>query len=313
MPVAFCLSSGGRCFSSFFEQETVGLSLTRRFQRLFQYCRVRDDLWIVSSPEQLPAPIRVWSRSQFRMDAPIDYCVNKCMCTPMIFRCECHLVAMSRQTRLKIVKIPGNQCAGRILSKWIKFDTINCHIPRSSPPSPTISLCGHLPVNFFATVCLFSICISHFACSFIKCEIINNDFIYRFISWHERQKKLNDNRNMWKILVVFSYWFSLRFWPMSRAKAFHECIELSNSIFCDECVAMGWWHRCERMAMRKGNENLRTREASGIKIQTTDDHIHSHRYLLISSFITLRQRNKYIERKRERMVVRTSEAETAKF
>lgn len=41
-----------------------------------------------------------------------------------------------------------------------------------------------------------------------------------------------------------------------------------------------------------GEQNLRTRDASGIKIQATNGHIHSNRYLLISGFITSRDQEK---------------------
>lgn len=99
-------------------------------------------------------------------------------------------------------------------------------------------------------------------------------------------------------------WYSLRFrWCVQRpATIFHECNELSNFISCDECVVctlccVAWlmhWQRRTK-GKQKNKWNLRTREAqeareaSGIKIQATNDHIHSNRYLLISGFITARQ------------------------
>lgn len=100
-----------------------------------------------------------------------------------------------------------------------------------------------------------------------KCEIINNShFIYRFTSRHEWQKKLNDNEACERVF------FCIPFHCVHQNLS--ECIGLSNFIF-----ASLWFNRTNEI------NTLRTREASGIKIQATNDQIHSNRYLIISGFI----------------------------
>lgn len=90
-------------------------------------------------------------------------------------------------------------------------------------------------------------------------------------------------RNMWKS-SFFSLCASCADWGQRATAQFANASNCRISYLrpCGLAVA--------HCGERNGQKSLRTREASGIKIQATDDQMHSNRYLLISGSITSKEK-----------------------
>lgn len=88
-------------------------------------------------------------------------------------------------------------------------------------------------------------------------------------------------RNMWK-----SFFFRL-------APSALTGTNNTNASNCRNFISAAvWLGFCELRRTKRPKKSLRPREASDIKIQATNDQMHSNRYLLISGFITSRMSRK---------------------